>query len=693
MDKHDFSALNDIPGLRFIPCKDTKQPIPKNWQTQTTPHDLTQCVYVGLVCGEPSGGIEVIDVDEKYSLDGKLFENYKKAIHQTDPMLLKKLVVQKTKNGGFHFIYRCAVIGGNSKLANRPTTDREKKETYDKAFQAELVNPKNDKGEEQAKKVAEKAYKNDKVRVLLETRGTGGQIIIHPSPGYEIIHGDIYGINQITLEEREILFSVARSFNKVFVEKEQPKQIGVKREGLSTFDDYNERGDVVGLLESNGWKFVGTKSDKTIFLRPGQTTSQTSGNYDHAKKWFSVFTTSTEFEPETAYLPYAVYAMLECNGNFSEASKKLYDLGYGDRYEEKKKNTYESTRVIKSRVDPLDDDYSFLATGDDYNGYLGQVIDGTLPMGLTTGSPEMDKHFLFKEAELMMFNGHDNVGKSVFVWWLLMLSAMYHGWVGIIFSSENTLGAFMRKMIQFYWGKPLRGFGAQTPQEFETAKAFVEKHFILIKAQEDLYNYKDIMNMVKKARIKYPNLKYGMIDPYNSLKMDLSGFSKLSSHDYHYEAISEIKSYGQTTKFGWFINHHCVTEALRKLDSDGYPIAPNKADTEGGGKMANKGDGFGTVHRKVQHPTDWMVTEFHIRKVKDTETGGKHTVINDPLRFEMIKNGCGFRERLDGGNPIDPIREWHKSQGRNLDEQLVPGVIWKPYQDDKDDDLKDFIPF
>ena len=148
-----------------------------------------------------------------------------------------------------------------------------------------------------------------------------------------------------------------------------------------------------------------------------------------------------------------------------------------------------------------------------------------------------------------MSNGHDNTGKSVWTWWLLLLAAMYHGWRGVIFSSENTLGAFMRKMIQFYWGKPLRGNFAMTESEYQTAKQFIEKHFSLIKAQEDLYNYKDIINMVKKARTQ-SKYDYGMIDPYNSLKIDLSGFSKLSTHEYHYEALSEIKSYGQQTIVG-----------------------------------------------------------------------------------------------------------------------------------------------
>lgn len=689
----NLQHLNDIEGLQFVPVNGMKQPVVKNWQNSTEKHNLSNVIGVGLVCGVPSGNVECLDIDLKYSLDKKLFDKYKKLVHSVNENLLNRLVVQKTRSGGYHLIYRCSKISGNLKLANRQTTDEEKADTYKKTYDAEILKSTEDS---KAKMIAEKIAANDKIRVLFETRGVGGQFVCHPTEGYEFIFGDIQSITEITPEEREILHTIARQFNEVIEEYVAPKSTVsyTKQKGISSFQDYNERGDVVELLQTNGWKVVGNKAGKTIFLRPGQATSQTSGNYDHNKKWFSVFSTSTEFEPEHAYQPYAVFAVLECNKNFSEASKKLYELGFGERYEQpKEKEKALSTRVIPSRVNTEDEDYSFLAKPEDYNEYLQQVIDGTLPQGLTTGSPRLDEFFLFKEADLFMCNGHDNVGKSAFVWWLLMLAAMYHGWKGIIFSSENTLGGFMRKMIQFYWGKQLRGNYAMNEMEFKIAKEFVEKHFKLIKAQEDLYNYKDIINMVKKIN-KLEKYNYAMIDPYNSLKIDLSGYSKLSTHEYHYEAISEIKSYGQINKFGWFINHHAYTAAVRAKDGEKkYPVAPQKADTEGGGKHGNKADTFTTVHRLLQHPTDWMITEFHVRKMRDTDTGGRVTPFDSPVRFEMYKGGAAFIEKHEDGTfGVDPINKWHNSKGTQqeiiLSEVEVPKIIpnmWTPFKDDNEE--------
>lgn len=687
----DCQQLNEIEGLKFMPITKGKRPILKNWQISTDVHDLSNCYGVGLVCGKLSGNLEVIDIDCKYDLTKMLFESYKRMIHEADPTLLSKLVVQATMNGGFHLIYRCSEIGGNVKLANRPTTEEERNLTFQEEYAKFIADPKV-KNEQEAQNKANRARQNDKVRVLIETRGEGGYIACFPSNGYKIIYGDFYSIQEITIEQRNILLSTAMEYNQVYEEYKPalPKEI-VKMKGLSPFEDYNERGDVIGLLESNGWRVVKQKGSKTLFLRPGQTSSDTSGNYDSVRKWFSVFSTSTEFEAQKAYLPYAVFAYLECDKDFVLASKKLYDMGYGDRHEPTKK---ESTRVIESRINVDDGDYSFLATAEDYNPYLEQVIDGTLPMGLTTGSKELDAHFLFKKGNFVNINGVDNVGKSVFMWWLMLLAAMYHGWKGLIFSSENTLGNFMRKMIQFFWGKQLTGQYAMSNSEYVFAKKFIEKHFLLIKAQEDLYNYKDIVNMVKKAKMKYPNIDYAMIDPYNSLKINLSGFSKLSTHEYHYEALSEMKSYGQKNDFGWFINHHAYTGAARQKDGEKkYPAAPNKADTEGGQKVANKADDFLTIHRITQHPTDWMVTEVHVRKIKDTETGGKPTPLDSPVKFEMYKGETAFRERLDGfGAGDDPIEKWHKLRNENQQQKLdLPTAESKTWYDEFVDENGDFF--
>ena len=88
-----------------------------------------------------------------------------------------------------------------------------------------------------------------------------------------------------------------------------------------------------------------------------------------------------------------------------------------------------------------------------------------------------------------------------------------------------------------------------------------------------------------------------------------------------------------------------------------------------------------------------MVTELHVRKIKDTETGGRPTSLEMPVKFEMYKGGCAFIERLEeGGSPVDPVAAWHNK--KELKQAEIPKIKtseviseWKPYKDDTDNNI------
>ncbi len=606
----------------YIPLTFDLIPKVKSWSEKRLDIDLSKEKRLALICGKFSGNVEVIDIDLKYDITGTLYNRFKKAIKEIDDSILPLLTVQSTKSKGYHFIYRCEKIEGNLKLAQRYATEEE-------------------------------AKKGDKIKVLLETRGQGGYINCYPTEGYNVIYGSLDDIKTITPTQRDIIHTVARSFNEVENTVFLPPKISKSKIGsLTPFEDYNSRGDVISLLQNHGWVVVKQKGQKILFKRPGDTSALHSGNYDLNKNWFSVFSTSTQFDAQKAYQPYAVFAVLECNGDFSEASKKLYELGYGERNEVIRDKVAETK--IGSRVSLTDDDLSFLATEHELKIYLESIRNGTFKEGATTGIKAFDFYFRFKEGNLVVINGHDNVGKSTVIWYLAMLSCLYNGWKWIIFSSENSEGGVVRKLMEFYLCESIKTMGSE---RYKLAFDFVTKNFKIIKTDEELYNYKDVLNMATKV-IRTGEYKGLMIDPYNSLKIDLSNNSKLSTHEYHYEAISEMKLFGKKNKISIYVNCHAVTNALRQKDTDGMPSAPQKADTEGGGKFANKADEFITIHRKTQSETEWMVSDLHIRKVKETETGGAVTPLNNPFKLSYIKGGIGFQEHLTGFNPI---LAWHDS--------------------------------
>jgi hypothetical protein len=167
----------------------------------------------------------------------------------------------------------------------------------------------------------------------METRANGGYVLVAPSPGYRFFQGDLGSVSFIQPVEREVLFAVARSFNSYSdLQYGRKPRIGNGPRVGSPMDDYDRRGNVVELLKKHGWSVVRETSVKTEFRRPGQSDHETSGDFHHVLNLFGVFTTSTVFKPETGYSPSAVYAFLECNGDFSMAAKKLIDDGYGTAY-------------------------------------------------------------------------------------------------------------------------------------------------------------------------------------------------------------------------------------------------------------------------------------------------------------------------------------------------------------------------
>jgi len=94
-----------------------------------------------------------------------------------------------------------------------------------------------------------------------------------------------------------------------------------------------------------------------------------------------------------------------------------------------------------------------------------------------------------------------------------------------------------------------------------------------------------------------------------------------------------------------WLNMHAVTEAQRRKGDDGLPVAPYAEDTEGGGKFVNRADCFMTLHRKVQamDPIIRKISELHVRKVREVETGGAPTPLEDPYRLQINLSHTGFQ--------------------------------------------------
>ena len=236
-------------------------------------------------------------------------------------------------------------------------------------------------------------------------------------------------------------------------------------------------------------------------------------------------------------------------------------------------------------------------------------------------------------------NGHSNVGKTTMALYLMVNASVRHGWKWVVYSSENRTASLKMTLIQFAMKKPV---SSMNHMERKRAYEWVGKHFTVI-SNKQVYSYSDIIVFLEKI-MKQQEVDAVFVDPYNSLKLDMAN-SSIGVHDYHYEAASEFLTFSTANNVAVWLNMHAVTEAQRRKGADGLPVAPYAEDTEGGGKFVNRADCFITIHRKVQHPdfAQRKVTEVHIRKVRDVETGGEPTSLDSPVCFEMDTSRTSFR--------------------------------------------------
>jgi hypothetical protein len=274
--------------------------------------------------------------------------------------------------------------------------------------------------------------------------------------------------------------------------------------------------------------------------------------------------------------------------------------------------------------------------------HLQDIRTGKIKEGLILGVPEIDEYFRFKPSNFNIILGHSNTGKTTIVLYLMLAYAIKHQIKWLVFSSENEAYSIIRKLIEFLEERPIQ----DVPEKlFEKHSKFIYTHFKIIDSNKT-YTYRELLDLCKviKDAWDYQGL---LIDPYNSLIKDPKLIGAVGGHEYDYQATTELRIFAKKNNIAVWVNTHANTSALRimhRLEHEyaGHPIPPNAADVEGGGKFVNRADDFLVVHRYIQHPTEFMVSMIHVRKVKETETGGRPTSIDDPIKLRALVNNVGF---------------------------------------------------
>ncbi len=187
----------------------------------------------------------------------------------------------------------------------------------------------------------QKIARNTAREVLAETRGENGYVIIAPSKHHDTgkpwqrLIGSPANAATITAEEREDFHAILATLNEE-PETPQPSTVPVAphdpTQGITPGDDFENRTDWAQILTPHGWTLAFHRGNTRYWTRPGKThgISATTGNANDRDRLY-VFTSSTDFQPETPYTKLGAYAVLEHSGNHEAAAKNLYKQGFGQR--------------------------------------------------------------------------------------------------------------------------------------------------------------------------------------------------------------------------------------------------------------------------------------------------------------------------------------------------------------------------
>lgn len=285
-------------GLSVLPTKQDKSPNVKGtWKDGIKDLSEFENAYgIGIICGELSGNLECIDFDNHF---GDAKENISRFIDEINEIYSKyKFPIEQTVSGGFHFLYRSKKIQGNQKLASKPLLDQKTKRWRPDA--------------------------------IIETRGEGGYFVSTPTKGYKIIRNNILDIPEITVEERNIIISVCKSFNEwydvrkeSFEEKDKPGDIFNQ--------DIESKEEMISCLKRSGWYEIKVG----YWRRPSKKDGISATLGKVADNIFYNFSSNAyPFEPEKAYSPFQVITLLDYKGDFSGFAKELskrYELNKPER--------------------------------------------------------------------------------------------------------------------------------------------------------------------------------------------------------------------------------------------------------------------------------------------------------------------------------------------------------------------------
>lgn len=321
-----------------MPWKQYQQRLPTEQEVHTWWEQQYPRSGVALICGQVSGNLEMLELEGRAS-SPELIARIRQYCTTNDIegvwllLLGEEGYTEFTPSGGLHIIYRIEdhPVPGNEKIATRPANT--------------------DEITAQERDIQSRQTDWTPVRVLAETRGDGGYVVVAPTGGQCHKSGNPWKTRTgvpgqfitITWEERTRLHAALRQALHVPVSRElviQPERIPPPRPERplgappSVAEDFNGRSSWSDTwFTEQGWQVHHTEGSEIFWTRPGKDLSDghsaSTGYRDGEQDCLYVWSTSTSLPSQVPLTKFMVFAHYRFNDDRSAAARALRREGYG----------------------------------------------------------------------------------------------------------------------------------------------------------------------------------------------------------------------------------------------------------------------------------------------------------------------------------------------------------------------------
>lgn len=576
-------------GISVLPIRPDKSKAPavSSWgylqQRHATPDEIRDLFRgecgIAAIGGKVSGNLEIIDFD-----DAGHFTAWEELVreHFGNP-LFEKLLIVRTPRPGFHVYIRCQQIAGNQKLAMKLVADPEHPE-------------------------------RKTVKTMIETRGEGGYVLLPGSPPachetgrtYDLMQGSFGAIPEITVHEREVLMSCARSFNEIVREEHQTPASTATRSD-SPGNDFAAQVTWLDVLRPHGYKVHSRRGEATLWTRPGKEHGiSATTNYAGSDLFYPFSTNCYPFESDRGYGKFSVYALLNHSGDFHAAAKALAADGYGTPSTQRQTAHPPAQRAVPKAEPQPSDIVEPMSLKDE----MRELYKTGLKPGESPGWESLRKLWTLRKGDWTLVTGIPSHGKSGFMNAVMVNLSRSHGWKWGVFSAENTpYTLHVADLMEQITGKPFNdGFYKRlSSEEHASALEFIQKHFRFIAPPQEEQTPDRVFACIEA--LKAFGIDGAVVDPWNELHHTWAE-QRLPETEYVSRQLKRIRNLSTA------MNIHVVLVAhpmkLQKTKEGKYPI-PTPYDVSGSAHWRNKADCAICVWRDEAQPGS---TKIYVQKIR-----------------------------------------------------------------------------